>query len=107
MMTDRRILESGRRDELVWFVRPFAQRLDDSRSVDAPSGSCDQIPQKLSKCHAHRCRALKDTTWDKERLGYISRKRTEWGMRGSATPRSRVQSSRVGWGKGSRLRHSS
>ena len=70
-MSDRAVIESERRAELVCVVRPFTQRLDNSRSVDAPSGSCDQIPQKLSECRAHRCRALKDTTWDKERLGYI------------------------------------
>src|SRR5438445_10297149 len=101
MLTDRPIIESERRAELVCVVRPFAQRLDDSRSVDAPSGSCDQIPQKLSKCRAHRCRAVKDTTWDKERLGCISRKRTKWGLGGSAAPGRRGQSARAGGGTGS------
>src|SRR5438094_4252910 len=50
VMSDRPVIESERRAELVCVVRPFAQRLDDPRSTHAPSRPCDQIPQQQSAC---------------------------------------------------------
>ena len=61
-MSDRSVIEPEGFAELVCVVRPFAQSLDNSRSVDSASCSCDQVPQKLSECRAHRFRSSKDVT---------------------------------------------